>query len=45
MDEPDDFTIVNISGEIDLKTIAKVTENLDIKGAEHLDKLKDEKDN
>jgi hypothetical protein len=45
VDEPDDFTIVNISGEIDLKTIAKVTENLDIKGAKHLDKLKDAKDN
>jgi hypothetical protein len=45
VDEPDEFVIVNISGEIDLKTIAKVTENLDIKGAKHLDKLEDEKKN
>jgi hypothetical protein len=39
VDEPDEFIIVNISGEIDLKTIAKVTENLDIKGKKHLEKL------
>lgn len=41
VDEPDEFTIVNISGEIDLKTITKVTENLEIKGAKHLDKLEE----
>lgn len=39
VDEPDEFTIVSISGEIDLNTIAKVTENLDIKGKKHLEKL------
>ena len=39
VDEPDEFIIVNISGDIDLKTIAKVTENLDIKGSDHLKKL------
>ena len=39
VDEPDEFVIVNISGDIDLKTIAKVTENLDIKGSDHLKKL------
>jgi hypothetical protein len=39
VDEPDEFVIVNISGEIDLKTIAKVTENLDLKGKKHLEKL------
>ena len=39
VEEPDEFVIVNISGEIDLKTIAKVTENLDIKGKKHLEKL------
>jgi len=44
VDEPDEFIIVSISGEIDLKTIAKVTENFDIKGRKHLDKL-EEKEN
>lgn len=39
VDETDEFVIVNISGDIDLKTIAKVTENLDIKGASHLKNL------
>ena len=39
VEEPDEFVIVNISGEIDLKTIAKVTENFDIKGKKHLEKL------
>jgi hypothetical protein len=41
VDEPDEFVIVNISGEIDMKTIAKITENLDIKGCDHMDKLED----
>ena len=39
VDEPDEFIIVNINGDIDLKTIAKVTENLDIRGSKHLEKL------
>jgi hypothetical protein len=41
VDEPDEFVIVSISGEIDLKTIAKVTENLDIKGQKHLEKIEE----
>jgi len=41
VDEPDEFTIVSISGEIDLKTIAEITENLDIKGSKHMDKLEE----
>jgi len=45
VDEPEEFVIVNISGEIDLKTIGKVTENLDIRGANHLDKLEDAEKN
>lgn len=44
VDEPDEFVIVNISGEIDMKTIAKITDNLDLKGCKHMDKL-DEKQN
>lgn len=44
VEEPDEFTIVSISGEIDLKTIAEITENLDIKGSKHMNKL-DEKQN
>jgi hypothetical protein len=39
VDEPDEFIIVSISGEIDLKTIGRVTENLDLKGKKHLEKL------
>jgi hypothetical protein len=42
VDEPDEFVIVSISGEIDLKTISKVTKNMDIKCSEHLDKLKED---
>ncbi len=41
VDETDEFVIVSISGEIDMKTIAKITDNLDIKGSEHMDKLED----
>lgn len=41
VEEPDEFTIVSISGEIDLKTIAEITENLDIKGSKHMDKLEE----
>lgn len=43
VDEPDEFVIVNISGEIDLKTIAKITDNLDIKGSKHMEKLEEER--
>ena len=42
VDEPDEFVIVSISGEIDLATIAKITDNLDVKGSEHLEKLEDD---
>jgi len=42
VDEPDEFVIVSISGEIDLATIAKITDNLDVKGSKHLEKLEDE---
>jgi hypothetical protein len=41
VEEPDEFVIVNISGEIDMKTIAKITGNLDLKGCEHMDKLEE----
>lgn len=41
IDEEDEFVIVNISGEIDLNTIAKITDNLDIKGGKHMKKLEE----
>jgi len=41
VDEPDEFIIVNISGEIDLKTIAKISDNLDLKGSKHMEKLEE----
>jgi hypothetical protein len=41
VDEPDEFVIVNISGEIDMKTIARITEDLDLKGCDHMDKLEE----
>ncbi len=41
VDEPDEFIIVNISGEIDLKTIAKIVDNLDLKGSHHMEKLEE----
>jgi hypothetical protein len=41
VDEPDEFIIVSISGEIDLKTIADITENLDLKGSEHMGHLEE----
>lgn len=42
VDEPDEFVIVSISGDIDLKTIGRITKNMDIKGSEHLDKLEEQ---
>jgi len=44
VDEPDEFVIVNISGEIDLNTIAKITDNLDIKGGKHMKKIKEKEE-
>jgi len=41
VDEPDEFIIVSISGEIDLKTIAEIADNLDLKGSHHMEKLEE----
>ena len=41
VDEEDDFIILSISGEIDLKTVAKLSDNLDIKGGKHLKKIEE----
>jgi hypothetical protein len=45
VDDPDEFVIVSISGDIDLKTIAKITQNMDIKGSKHLDRLEEKEEN
>lgn len=37
--EPTSFTLVSFTGNINLDKISKLSEKLDIKGAEHLDKV------
>ena len=44
VEEPDEFIIVNISGEIDLNTIAKITDNLDIRGGKHMRRIEEKED-
>jgi hypothetical protein len=43
VDEPDEFFLLSLSGNIDLAMVSKISESLDIDGAEHLKKI-DEKD-
>ncbi len=43
IDAPDDFTVLNISGDIDLHSLAKLSRSMDFKGSEELRKL--DKDN
>jgi hypothetical protein len=39
VDEKDEFFLLTLSGEIDLAMISKISEGLDIEGAEHLKKI------
>ena len=41
VDEDNDFIILSLSGEIDLKTVAKLSDNLDLKGGKHLKKIEE----
>jgi len=38
----DEFFLLNFSGEIDLATLSKLSDELDIKGAKHLRKIEDD---
>ncbi len=40
---PTNNTIISITGEIDLKSISKISKSMKIKGLENLDKIKDKK--
>jgi hypothetical protein len=40
----DDFMVMSIFGEIDLKQISKIGKSMDVGGLEHLEKLRDNKD-
>lgn len=42
VDEMDEFFLLTFSGEIDLATLSKLSDELDIKGAEHLKKINQE---
>lgn len=41
VDEPDEFFLLTLSGDIDLAMVSKISESLDIDGAEHLKKMDD----
>ncbi len=45
VDEINEFVILSFSGEIDLAALARVTNELDFKGAEHLGKMKKKQEN
>ncbi len=42
VNHPDEFLVMNISGNIDLHAISRLSEKIDFKGSENLEKLKDE---
>ena len=42
VNDKDEFLVMNISGDIDLHSIAKLSDKMNFKGAENLEKLKDE---
>lgn len=41
---PDEFVLLSLTGKIDLDRISELSKDLDIKGAEHLNKVKKDKD-
>jgi len=41
----DEFVMINITGNIDLEQIGKISESIDVKGFDHLDKLKENNSN
>lgn len=43
VDDVNEFLLLNFSGDIDLAALARLSKDLDIKGAEHLDKIKDKR--
>lgn len=41
---PDEFVLLSLTGKIDLDKVSELSKDLNIKGVEHLDKVKKEKD-
>ena len=42
VDHTDEFLVMNITGDLDLRSLAHLSEKVDFKGSEDLEKLKDE---